>query len=246
VRFAVRPAGHDTPRVDARPLLKGWRLLQSTSVYGPAGTSTLNPKKGRLGLGQALLMGKQALGRRVLGDPRIEIYECGRQDIEAGQVDRRILAVLEYLANAGLHPTVSSLHCGHGLMTASGNVSEHSTGDAVDIAAINGIPIMGHQGPGSITDVAVRKLLSLQGTMKPHQIITLMSYAGTDNTLALADHDDHIHVGFHPEAGSGSASVTAALEPQQWSKLMARVRHIPNPRVSTHVSRFAIPAKPKA
>lgn len=246
VRFAVRPAGHKTPRVDARPLLKGWRLLQSTAVYGPAGTSTLNPKKGRLGLGQALLMGKDALGRRVLNDPRIEIYECGRQDIEAGQIDRRVLATLEFLADAGLHPTVSALSCGHSLMTASGNISEHSTGDAVDIAAINGIPIIGHQGPGSITDVAVRKLLTLQGTMKAHQIITLMTYAGTDNTFAMADHNDHIHVGFHPEPGSGSASVTSALEPEQWSKLMARVREIPNPQVSTHVSRFAIPAKPKS
>ena len=246
VRFAVRPGGHDAPRVDARPLLKGWRLLQSTAVYGPAGTSTLNPTHGRVGLGQALLMGKEALGRRVLNDPRIQIYDCGGQDIEAGQIDRRVLAVLEFLADSGFHPTVTALECGHSLMTASGNISEHSTGDAVDIAAINGIPIVGHQGPGSITDTVVRRLLELQGTMKPHQIITLMSYPGTDNTLALADHYDHIHVGFHPEAGAGSPSVTSALEPEQWSKFMSRLRTIDNPQVSTHVSRFAIPAKPAA
>jgi hypothetical protein len=244
VRFAVRPAGHDTPRVDARPLLKGWRLLQSTAVYGPAGTSTLNPRHGRIGIGQALLMGKEALGRRVLNDPRITLYDCGRLDIEAGQIDRRVLAVLEFLADAGFHPTVTALECGHSLMTASGNISEHSTGDAVDIAAINGIPIVGHQGPGSITDTVVRKLLTLQGTMKPHQIITLMSYAGTDNTLALADHYDHIHVGFHPDGSTGgTASVTTSLEPDQWSKLMSRVGEIQNPQVSTRVSRFALPAK---
>ena len=243
VHFAVRPAGSHTPRVDSRPLLKGWRLLQSTAVYGPAGTSTLNAK-GRLGLGQALLLGKDALGRRVLNDPRIKIYECGREDIAAGLIDRRVLAVLEFLADNGMNPTVTALQCGHSLMTASGNISEHSTGDAVDIAAINGVPIVGHQGPGSITDQAVRRLLELQGTMKPHQIITLMSYPGTDNTLALADHYDHIHVGFHPDGSTGGPnSVTTSLAPEQWSKLMGRLRHIDNPLVSTHVSRFAIPAK---
>jgi murein DD-endopeptidase MepM/ murein hydrolase activator NlpD len=243
VRFAVRPGGHNPPRVDSRPLLKGWRLLQSTAVYGPAGTSSLNAK-GRLGLGQALLMGKDALAQRVLNDPRIKIYECGRQDIEAGQIDRRVLAVLEFLADSGMNPTVTALECGHSLMTTSGNISEHSTGDAVDIAAINGVPIAGHQGPGSLTDTVVRRLLELQGTMKPHQIITLMSYPGTDNTLSLPDHWDHIHVGFHPDGSTGGTnSVTTSLAPAQWSKLMGRLREIHNPRVSTHVSRFAIKAK---
>ena len=54
---------------------------------------------------------------------------------------------------AACSPTVTSLRCGHGYLTASGNVSEHSSGDAVDIAEINGIPILGHQGKGSITDI---------------------------------------------------------------------------------------------
>ena len=52
-----------------------------------------------------------------------------------------MLATLEFLAASGLRPTVSSLHCGHSFLTTSGNVSEHSTGNAVDIAAINGITI---------------------------------------------------------------------------------------------------------
>ena len=52
--------------------------------------------------------------------------------------------------------------------------------------------------------------------MKPHQIITLMSYAGTDNTLAMADHYDHIHVGFHPD---GSTSAAAPRSPARWSPI---------------------------
>jgi hypothetical protein len=69
----------------------------------------------------------------------------------------------------------------------------------VEIAAINGIAIAGHQGAGSITDFTIQRLLTLQGAMKPHQIISLMTFEGADNALAMADHADHIHVGFRPD-----------------------------------------------
>jgi hypothetical protein len=109
-----------------------------------------------------------------------------------------VLVTLEFLAHRGLAPSVTSLRCGHGYYTSSGNVSEHSSGDAVDISAINGTPILAHQGPGSITEATITALLRLQGGMRPHQIISLMTFDGAPNTLALGDHDDHIHVGFAP------------------------------------------------
>jgi hypothetical protein len=195
-------------------------------------------------------MDKATLTRRVLANPRIEIYSCGRRDIAAGIVDRRVLATLEFLAASGMEPTVTSLRCGHGYYTASGNVSEHSAGSAVDIAKINGIPILGHQGEGSITDIAIRRLLTLQGAAKPHQIISLMRYDGEDNTLALGDHADHIHVGFRPEYREGSpqsGAVDAVLKPSQWIKLIDRLSAIDNPKVDTKASRYAIPvAVPRA
>ena len=46
-------------------------------------------------------MSKEQLEQRVLADPRIEIYDCGRQDIQTGQIDRRVLATLEFLAALG-------------------------------------------------------------------------------------------------------------------------------------------------
>ena len=128
-------------------------------------------------------MSKETLSQRVLADPRVQIYDCGRHDIKAGVIDRRVLATLEFLVASGFNPTVTSLTCGHSYLSASGNVSEHSTGTAVDIAAVNGIPILGNQGKGSITDLVIQRLLTLQGTMKPHQIISLMKFEDTDNTL---------------------------------------------------------------
>jgi hypothetical protein len=148
--------------------------------------------------GQALLLDDHALRHTVLNDEQIEMYGCGRQDIIDNRIDDRVLAVLEYLRLSKFDPTVTALECGHSFFTTSGNVSEHSSGDAADIGAVNGTSILGHQGPGSLTDDVVRSLLQLQGLMEPHQIITLMTYPGADNTLALPDHANHVHVGFRP------------------------------------------------
>ena len=146
------------------------------------------------------------LERQVLADPRITLYECGREDIAAGRIDRRVLVLLRFLAWSGLHPTVSSLQCGHGYYTKSGNVSQHSSGNAVDISAINNVPIAGNQGSGSVTEATIRELLTLRGVMRADQIISLMTFKGADNTLAMSDHADHIHVGFAPLKPSGGAA----------------------------------------
>ncbi len=242
--FEIRPAGRGAPRVDPKPILDGWKLLESTAIYRAAkknpfvGEDARNPS-----IGQILLMSKDTLIQRVISNPRIEIYGCGEADIRSGQIDRRVLATLEYLASSGLKPTVSSLRCGHGYLTASGNVSEHSTGTAMDIAAVNGVPIMGHQGSGSIADVTVQRLLTLQGTMKPHQIISLMTFDGTDNTYAMGDHADHIHVGWRPLYGQSAKTarrIDAILKPKQWIKLIDRLGDIDNPEVREAPSRFSL------
>jgi len=245
VSFSIRPAGRGAPRIDPKPILDGWKLLESTAIYRAAGRNALLGSGGKnASIGQILLMSKEQLSRLVLNDPRIEIYECGRRDIQSGAIDRRVLATLAFLSQSGLRPTVTALECGHGQMTASGNVSEHSTGSAVDIGAINGIRIEpGTQGEGSVTDITIRRLLTLQGTMKPHQIISLMTYPGADNTLALPDHADHIHVGFKPEGGGLKDTVT--LKPKQWSRLLDRLGKIDNPTVLTEPSEYAISADAK-
>jgi len=244
LRFEVRPAGRGAPRVDPKPILDGWKLLESTAVYRAAGKNPFaGPDADAPTIGQILLMSKEALERRVLTNPRIDIYECGRQDIRSGSIDRRVLATLEYLAGNGLRPTVSSMRCGHGYLTASGNVSQHTTGDAVDIAAVNGVPIMGNQGRGSITETTIRRLLTLQGTMKPHQIISLMTFEGAENTLRMADHADHIHVGWRPLYNLDDKTarrVSSILRPNQWIKLIDRLEKIDNPEVPLEPSKFSI------
>ena len=237
VNFAIKPAGKGAPTIDPKPILDGWKLLETTAIYRAAGKDPFGPDAS---VGQVLLMSKAALMQRVLADPRLSIYECGRQDIQSGQIDRRVLAMLEYLVAKGYRLTVTSLKCGHSYYTASGNVSAHSYGSAVDIASVNGIPILGNQGPGSITDAVLRDLMALQGTMRPAQLISLMELGPP--TFALSDHADHIHVGYNFTATGGLEQLSQILKPEQWERLIDRLGEIENPEVPTKPSKAALPA----
>lgn len=132
----------------------------------------------------------------VLADPRIEIYAGGRSDIAAGRIDGRVLDAILLLTQRFGSIHITSLMSGHGVYTASGNISQHSVGCAMDIGSVNGTVIMpSTQGHGSITEQAVQYLAGFRGDLAPHQVISLNSYGGP--TLAMGDHGDHIHVGYH-------------------------------------------------
>jgi hypothetical protein len=237
----IKPAGKGAPFVDPKPILDGWKLLEATAVYRAAG---LNPYVGKNPtVGQILLMSKEQLQNRVLQDPHVQIYACGRRDIWGGAVDRRIMAVIEFLSASGLDPTVSGLVCGANAKASNGVDSAGSTGSSLDISKINGIPISGHQGHGSMTDVTIRRLLTLQGTFKPNQIVSTMSYKGQLSTLSLPDHSNRVQVSYTPMFGSNknlSAEVTSILKPGQWIQLIQRLGQIPEPTVPINPSKYAI------
>jgi hypothetical protein len=146
------------------------------------------------GLVRGLKAVKKRLVRRVLGSRRLSIYGGGRADVESGFTDVRVLVLLLYLSSRSSEVTVSSLTTGHGFLTASGNVSLHSHGRAVDIAAMNGTPILGNQGPGGLTERTLRNIMLLPKRLQPTELISLFELGGP--SFALADHADHIHVGY--------------------------------------------------
>src|SRR6185312_4227373 len=111
----------------------------------------------------------------------------------AGRVDPRVLMAVRYLEAAFGTVRVSSLISGHPIFTTSGAVSAHVFGRAADVAELDGVQIEGHQGPGTVTERAVRLLLMLPKDIAPRQIISLMDLDGpTGNTgsFALPDHHD--------------------------------------------------------
>jgi hypothetical protein len=241
INFSIRPAGRGAPRIDPKPILDGWKLLEATAIYRAKGK---NPFAARLSGAGVLLLSKEALQKRVLADEGLSIYSCGREDIASGFTDRRILAMLAYLRSQGFELAITSLTCGHGFLTTSGNVSEHSTGDAVDIAVINGVPVTGHQGPGTVTDELIHTVLQLQGTMHPHQVISLEDLPGP-TSIALADHYDHVHVGYYAVEGALEAQYSALLKPDQWQRLIGRLGQIENPEVPVKPSEFSVPDEPQ-
>jgi hypothetical protein len=242
--FQIRPAGKNAPQIDPKPILDGWKLLEATAVYRAAGVNPFfGPGAKNPTIGQVLLMSKQQLTQRVLSDPHVQIYNCGRRDIQAGLIDHRILATIEFLSASGLDPYVSGLECGHSLTGSTGTDAAGATGSSVDISKINNIPLKNHQGRGSITDITIRRLLTLQGSMRPDQIISTMSYKGDSNTLALPDHRNRIQITFTPEFGANkklSAQARSLLAPAQWIKLINRISAIPEPVVPLAPSKYAI------
>jgi Transglycosylase SLT domain len=243
LHFEIRPTGRGAPKIDPKPILDGWKLLEATAIYRAAGK---NPFAGTgVTTGQVLLMSKEQLAKRVLANNRLELSACDLNYVRGGQIDRRVLATMEYLTARGYRLTVTSMLCGRETsITTSGNVSNHSYGGAIDIAQINGIPVLGNQGAGTVAEALVRDTLELQGTMEPDEVISLMSFGGP--SFAMSDHHDHVHVGFRPTSGPSSSldkQFVQLLEPDQWERLINQIGDIDNPTVPTKPSKYSLPAK---
>jgi membrane-bound lytic murein transglycosylase B len=154
---------------------------------------------GQVGLERGLRVAKPRLIARILADRSISLEPCHRDDLAAGRIDPQVITSVLYLRYLYHTAYVSSLKCDHPYLTTTGNVSRHSSGDAVDVAMLAGVPILGHQGAGSITEDAVYNLLALPEADTARQIITLMDLdgpTGNSGSFALPDHDDHIHIGY--------------------------------------------------
>jgi hypothetical protein len=153
-----------------------------------------NRAVGLRALVKGLEAAKPRLGRQLLADERVTIYPGGRLDVAMGRVDVRVLTLLRYLRVAHKQVTVSSLISGHRLYSRPGVVSAHIYGLAVDIAVLEHKSIYGNQEPGGLTQRAVENILLLPAEVQAKQVISLLGLGGP--SFPLADHDDHIHVGY--------------------------------------------------
>lgn len=143
-----------------------------------------------------LAAARSVLAARVLRDPRIQIYPAGRGDVAAGLVDVRVLVLLLYLARSEGSVAASSLVSGHAPPGNGSEPSAHNFGAAVDLRAVAGHSVYGRQQPGGPVARAILDMLQLPPEVKPREILSLLAMGGP--TLALADHDRAVHVGFDP------------------------------------------------
>jgi hypothetical protein len=176
-----------------------WRAvlaLSGRSAFADRATALANYNRavGLRGLVRGLQAETPALERRVLSDRRLTIYPGGRDDVVHHRINVRVLVLMLYLAEAHGSVTVSCLDSGHRLYARPGVISAHKYGLAVDIAALGGTPILGNQQAGGLTEKAVRNILLLPVELRPKQVISLLGLGGP--SFPLADHYDHIHVGY--------------------------------------------------
>jgi transglycosylase-like protein with SLT domain len=242
--FQIRPAGAAAPLIDPKPILDGWVALENTSIFGAKGENPFLATSPTIG--QVLLESKQQLEPQVLHDAGVRLGACARQAVQGGRVDKRVLAVLEYLSVSGLKPSVSGLRCAGADPVPGAANAAASTGETVQITAVNGVPVAGHQGAGSVADTTVRKLLMLQGASRPRRIASLMSYPGAADALVKPSARDAIEVSFgSPRTGAHAVGLpSSTLTPSEWSKLIARLGEIPDPTVAHGPSAAAIPVTP--
>jgi len=264
LRFAIQPAG-DASTIDPRAILSNWTQLDA--ALHPQGAKG-HPSLLGATASDVFLLSKGQLEREVLSDPGVALSACSRHEVASGAIDRRALAMLAFLSRSGLKPTVGTLRCG--AYDAVGYVTPGHIGDAVAIVAINGVPIAGHQGAGSITDTTIRTLLTLQGDFTPARIVSLMRYPGAPSTHARADHGDYLEIVFRPAPRAGApkspttatvahpaqaaqatptpappVAVVGQLSVAQWEQLIGRIAALPKPTVAVKPSSGAIPDGPR-
>ncbi len=122
------------------------------------------------------------------------LNEVAREDLEAGRIDPRIVGLIGAITQTH-QLTISSLRSDHSMYTASGGVSNHYYGRAMDIAAVDGV---------SCTDVApdapcgelARTLAGLPAPAMPTELIYCFDVDGAGPAFARSDHCDHIHAGY--------------------------------------------------
>jgi hypothetical protein len=267
--LAIAPTGAGP--IDPRPILAAWRALGATQGQPLPDTEPLfGPTAADAVISEIMLMSEPQLQAHLLSDPDLALSACSRHAIATGDVDRRVLAALEFLIASGLDPTVSTLAChgGGGALSASANRGV----DAVTLSAFNGVAILGHHGSGSVAAQAVRRLLTLPDAMRPDRIVAPGPVAASMGNPVAQGQPAAIEIDFgserptrvargallgHPTtdvAGRTGTSASPAAHPAtkgarsapalntaQWRKLIARVLRLPQPHVPGKPTGAAVP-----
>jgi Transglycosylase SLT domain len=117
------------------------------------------------------------------------------RDIQAGMLDERITNLLA-LITQDHQITITALRSDHSEMTASGNVSNHFYGRAMDIASVDGVSCTDTSTTAPCAQLGYA-LAQLAAPLHPTELIYCFDLDGPGPAFALPDHCDHIHAGFY-------------------------------------------------
>ena len=226
LRFAIRPAG-DTQTVNPGPVLANWAQLQS--ALHPQGAKATNALLGATA-SDVFLLSKAQLERAVLSDPgdHDRLHASATKSPRVLSTGACWRSSRSFRAAAWSRPSARCAALSAQYTPADAALAP-GRGDEVDISAINGTPVAGHQGPETVTELTVRTLLTLPAGFVPHEIVSLMRFPGSSNTHASVAYANRIHLEFRAPAPtatlSPAATGTAAhsarsgrLPPRRWSR----------------------------
>jgi len=116
-------------------------------------------------------------------------------DLQAGLLDQRVVALLALMTKTH-QITISALRSDHSELTASGNVSNHFYGRAMDIAAVDGVSCTDTSPTAPCAELGYA-LAQLPPPLHPTELIYCFDLDGPGPAFALPDHCDHIHAGYY-------------------------------------------------
>jgi hypothetical protein len=117
------------------------------------------------------------------------------RDIQAGMLDQRVTGLLA-LMTEDHQITITALRSDHSQMTASGNVSNHFYGRAMDIASVDGVSCTDTSTTAPCAELGYA-LAQLPAPLHPTELIYCFDLDGAGPAFALPDHCDHIHAGYY-------------------------------------------------
>ena len=117
------------------------------------------------------------------------------RDIQAGMLDQRVTGLLA-LMTKDHQITITALRSDHSQMTASGNVSNHFYGRAMDIASVDGVSCTDTSTTAPCAELGYA-LAQLPAPLHPTELIYCFDLDGPGPAFALPDHCDHIHAGYY-------------------------------------------------
>ena len=120
--------------------------------------------------------------------------ELEEQDLAGGAIDPRIVGLLGAITQSH-QITISSLRSDHSMYTASGGVSNHFYGRAMDIAAVDGVSCTDTAPTAPCAELATT-LSQLPAPAMPTELIYCFDVDGPGPAFARSDHCDHVHVGY--------------------------------------------------
>jgi len=117
-----------------------------------------------------------------------------KRDLDTGAIDPRIVGLIGAITQTHTI-TISALRSDHSMYAASGYVSNHYFGRAMDIAVVDGEPCT-NVSPQAPCGRLGETLAHLTGPSHPTELIYCYDLDGPGPAWAQADHCDHVHAGF--------------------------------------------------